>query len=65
MNTLEIPKGWWLNVTVMAAINPSHWIVGVLRQGKNTWITETVKSDFICSEDAYKWGVEFINRYNK
>ena len=46
MNTSETPEGWWLNVTVMAAINPSHWIVGVLKHGKNTWITETVKSDF-------------------
>tara|TARA_R110000744_G_scaffold19900_10_gene52343 strand:+ start:221 stop:427 length:207 start_codon:yes stop_codon:yes gene_type:complete len=65
MNTNEIPKGWWLNVTLMARKENPSWIVGVLREGKTTWITETVKGDLDSSEEAYEWGMGFITRYNK
>ena len=44
--------------------NPS-WIVGVLREGKASWITETAKGDFNSPEEAYQWGMGFINRFNK
>ncbi len=26
MNTNEIPKGWWLNVTVMARFSGTYWV---------------------------------------
>ena len=64
MNTKKIPTGWWLNVTIMARKENPSWIVGVLREGKASWITENAKGDFNSSEDAYKWGMDFINRYN-
>ena len=64
MDTKKIPSGWWLNVTLMARKDEPSWIVGVIREGKTTWITETAKGDFNSSEDAYKWGIDFINRYN-
>ena len=62
MNTKEIPKGWWLNVTVMARFQ-DYWLVGILRKGKSTWITEDVLADFDTSEEAYKAGLEWINKY--
>jgi len=62
MNTKEIPKGFWLNVTVMARYDP-QFIVGVLRQGKASWITEGVKGHFDNPEDAYKWGMDWIEKY--
>ena len=65
MDTKQIPSGWWLNVTIMARKDEPSWIVGVIREGKTTWITETAKGDFNSSEEAYKWGMEFINRFNK
>ena len=65
MNTKEIPTGWWLNVAVMARKENPSWIVGVLREGKVSWITETAKGDFNSSEESYKWGMDFINRFNK
>ena len=65
MNTKEIPKGWWLNVTVMARKDNPTWIVGVLREGKASWITENAKGDFNSPEEAYKWGMNFINKFNK
>ena len=64
MDTKKIPVGWWLNVTIMARKDEPSWIVGVIREGKTTWITETAKGDFNSSEEAYKWGMDFINRYN-
>ena len=64
MDTKKIPVGWWLNVTIMARKDEPSWIVGVIREGKTTWITETAKGNFNSSEEAYKWGIDFINRYN-
>jgi hypothetical protein len=61
MNTKQIPKGWWLNVTIMANKEKPSWIVGVIREGKASWITETVKADLSSSEEAYAWGMNFIN----
>ena len=62
MNTEDIPKGWWLNVTVMSRYQ-DHFIVGVMRKGKTVWITETVKGYFDNPEDAYDWGMAFIEKY--
>ena len=36
----EVPNGWWLQISPLARINPDKWIVGVLRKGKQSWITE-------------------------
>ena len=65
MDTEKIPVGWWLNVTIMARKDEPSWIVGVIREGKTTWITETAKGDFNSSEEAYNWGIDFINKFNK
>tara|TARA_R110000737_G_scaffold171943_1_gene197442 strand:+ start:1779 stop:1991 length:213 start_codon:yes stop_codon:yes gene_type:complete len=65
MNTKDIPNGWWLNVTLMARKENPSWIVGVIREGKATWITEAAKGDLNSSEGAYAWGMEFIKKYNK
>ena len=62
MDTSKIPKGWWLNVVVMARFQ-DYWIVGILRKGKTTWITEDVLADFDTSEEAYKAGLKWINNY--
>ena len=63
MNTKDIPKGWWLNVTVMARFQDS-WIVGIMRKGKQVWITENVIGDLDSSEEAYDRGLEWIYKYN-
>ena len=62
MNTEDIPKGWWLNVTIMARFQDS-WLVGIMRKGKTVWITENVIADLDTSEEAYKAGLEWINNY--
>ena len=36
-------KGWWLQVSPLARINPDEWIVGGLRKGKASWITEACR----------------------
>jgi len=64
MNTKDIPEGWWLNVTVMARFQDC-FIVGVMRKGKASWITEDVKGDFDNPDDAYEWGLNFIIEYKK
>ena len=64
MDTSKIPKGWWLNTTVMARF-PDYWLVGILRKGKASWVTEDVLCDFDTSEEAYEAGLEWINNYNK
>ena len=58
------PKGWWLNVTVMARYQ-DLFIVGVLRKGKASWITEEVKGHFDNPKDAYDWGLNFIKEYKE
>lgn len=63
MNTEDIPKGWWLNVTIMARKNPQSWIVGILREGINVWITENVIGDLSTPEEAYQKGLEWIEKY--
>ena len=65
MDTKNIPIGWWLNVTLMARKENPTWIVGVLREGKTSWITETARGDLNSPEEAYKWGMNFINKFNK
>jgi len=64
MKTEDIPDGWWLNVTIMARFDP-QFIVGVIRKGKYSWITEDAKGHFDNPNDAYKWGMEFIEKYKK
>tara|TARA_R110000772_G_scaffold5069_1_gene18098 strand:+ start:150 stop:356 length:207 start_codon:yes stop_codon:yes gene_type:complete len=59
----EIPNGWWLQISPLARINPDKWIVGVLRKGKQSWITEKAKSGFSTSQEAYEWGIEWIETY--
>jgi len=63
MDTREIPKGWWLNVTIMARKDNPEWIVGIIREGKNVWITEAAKGGFSNSSDAYLYGMDFIDRF--
>jgi len=62
---LVIPQGWWLHISPLARINPEEWVVGVLRKGKASWITEVCKSKFDNSQDAYDWGIKWINEYNE
>ena len=57
-----IPEGWWLNITPLAGLDPEEWIVGVLKRGKKAWITEMSKGGFATAQDAYDWGIEFINK---
>ena len=63
MDTNNIAKGWWLNVTLMARKENPSWIVGVLREGKASWITEYVKGDLNSSREAYEVGMDFIQKY--
>ena len=58
-------KGWWLQISPLARINPEEWVVGVLRKGKASWITEECKSKFNNPQDAYDWGIKWINEYNE
>lgn len=59
----NIPEGWWLQISPLAKINPEEWIVGVLKRGKKSWITETCKSGFLTPQEAYDWGIEFIQNF--
>ena len=65
MNTKDIPKGWWLNVTLMARKNNPSWIVGVIREGKSSWITEYVRGELSSSSEAYEIGMSFIQKYTE
>ena len=62
METRDIPSNWWLNTTIMARFQ-DYWIVGIMRKGKASWITECVLKDFKTSEEAYEAGMEWINKY--
>lgn len=59
----NIPEGWWLQISPLAKIDPEEWIVGVLKRGTKSWITETCKSGFLTPQDAYDWGIEFIQNF--
>ena len=63
MDTNDIPKGWWLNVTLMARKENPSWIVGVIREGKASWITEYVRGDLNSSQEAYQVGMAFIQKW--
>lgn len=56
----ELPNGWWLQISPLARIENEQWIVGVLRKGKQSWITESCKSGFDTPQEAYEWGKDFI-----
>tara|TARA_R110000824_G_scaffold175018_1_gene353279 strand:- start:159 stop:377 length:219 start_codon:yes stop_codon:yes gene_type:complete len=60
-----IPGGWWLNITPLAKIEPEEWIIGVLKKGKKSWVTEKCKSGFLTPQEAYNWGIDFINQFKK
>ena len=62
---LVIPQGWWLQISPLARINPEEWIIGVLRKGKASWITEKCQDGFETSQDAYNWGIQWIKEYEK
>ncbi len=55
----NIPDGWWMHITPLAKLEPEEWILGVLKRGKKSWITEMCKS-FNTREEAYDWGLNFI-----
>jgi len=58
-------KGWWLHVCPLARTAPQEeWIVAVLRKGKASWITETIKSGFNNPHSGIKWGKQWIDTYN-
>jgi hypothetical protein len=59
----EITDGWWLQISPLARINPDEWIVGVLRKGKQSWVTEKAQSGFSTPQEAYEWGLEWIDEY--
>jgi len=65
MKNEEIPQGWWLNITPLAKINPEEWIIGVLRKGKVSWITEKCENGFENPQDAYSWGIQWIKEYEE
>ena len=60
--TKLIPEGWWLQISPLSRLDPEEWIVGVLKRGKKSWITEKCKSGFENQKEAYEWGIEFINQ---
>ena len=58
----NIPDGWWLHVSPLARLHPEEWILGVLKRGKKSWITEISKGGFSTADEAYEWGINFINQ---
>jgi len=62
INLEQIPDGWWLHVTPLARLKREDWVLAVLKRGKTSWVTETCKSGFITAQDAYEWGLEFIEK---
>ena len=57
-----IPEGWWMHVTPLARLEPTEWVLGVLKKGKKSWITEVCKSGFNTPQEAYDWGLQFIKK---
>ena len=57
-----LPEGWWLHITPLARLDPEEWILGVMKRGKKAWITEMCKNGFSNPQEAYNWGIEFINK---
>jgi len=60
--TKLIPQGWWLQISPLSRLDPEEWVLGVLKKGKKSWITEKCKSGFANQQEAYDWGIEFINQ---
>ena len=56
----NIPEGWWMHVSPLARIEPTEWVLGVIKKGKKSWITEVCESGFNTPQEAYDWGMRFI-----
>jgi hypothetical protein len=59
----NIPDGWWLQVSPLARIINEEWVLGILKKGKKSWVTEKCKSGFPTPQEAYEWGLEWIEIY--
>lgn len=60
MDLNTVPDGWWIYITPLAKLNPEEWILGVLKKGKKSWITEFTCGGFSTPEEAFKIGLNFI-----
>ena len=58
-----LKKGWWVQISPLARVNPEAWILAIYKKGKKSWITDTCKSGFKSPDEAYKWAFKKI--YNE
>jgi hypothetical protein len=65
MNSLInlVKKGWWVQVQPLSS--KRKWICGIYKEGKNYWVTEKTKSDFVSPVEAYEWAFKEINKLDK
>ena len=55
-----LEKGYWIQVSPLAKINPSEWIAAVYIRGETSWTTERSHSGFKTPTEAYNWAFEEI-----
>ncbi len=53
-------RGWWIQISPLARLEPEEWLLAVYKRGKKAWITEVCKSGFKSPSDAYEWAYNFI-----
>ena len=43
MNELRVilKKGWWVQISPLARVNPEEWILAIYKKGKKSSVTDT------------------------
>tara|TARA_Y100000816_G_C26066642_1_gene560606 strand:- start:1107 stop:1346 length:240 start_codon:yes stop_codon:yes gene_type:complete len=55
-----LKEGWWIQVSPLARLEPTEWLVAVYKKGKKSWITEVSKDGFDDPFEAHQWAMNFI-----
>jgi len=53
-------RGYWIQVSPLARINPEEWIAAIYIKGKNAWVTEECRIGFNTPKEAFEWAEEQI-----
>ena len=57
-----VEKGYWIQVSPLARVNPTEWIVAIYMRMDHAWVTDKCKSGFDNAESAYEWGFDEIRK---
>jgi len=64
MDELQVilKKGWWVQISPLAKVNPEEWVLAIYRKRKGNWKTDMCKLGFKSPDEAYEWGFKEINK---